>query len=40
MSSTLVRQEMPKFIMDAYDAKTGHFKTVSSEDYKGKWAVV
>jgi NADH-dependent peroxiredoxin subunit C len=40
MSSTMVRQEMPKFTMDAYDAKTGHFKTVSSDDYKGKWAVV
>lgn len=40
MSSTMVRQEMPKFTMDAYDAKTGHFKTVSSEDYKGKWCVV
>jgi Peroxiredoxin len=40
MSSTMVRQEMPKFSMDAYDAKTGHFKAVSSDDYKGKWAVV
>jgi peroxiredoxin (alkyl hydroperoxide reductase subunit C) len=35
MSSTMVRQEMPKFTMDAYDAKTGHFKEVSSDDYKG-----
>ena len=26
--------------MDAYDAKTGHFTSVSSDDYKGKWAVV
>ncbi|MDD3079756.1 MAG: peroxiredoxin [Paludibacter sp.] len=40
MSSTMVRQEMPKFTIDAYDAKSGHFKTVSSEDYKGKWTVV
>jgi len=40
MSSTMVRREMPKFTMDAYDAKTGHFKTVSSDDYKGKWTVV
>jgi len=40
MSSTMVRQEMPKFSMDAYDAKTGHFKAVSIDDYKGKWAVV
>jgi peroxiredoxin (alkyl hydroperoxide reductase subunit C) len=40
MSSTMVRQEMPKFTMDAFDAKTGHFKTISSEDYKGKWVVI
>ena len=40
MSSTMVRREMPKFTMDAYDAKTGHFTTVSSDDYSGKWAVV
>ena len=40
MSSTMVRQEMPKFTMDAYDAKTGHFKEVSSDDYKGKWTVI
>ncbi|WP_425280007.1 peroxiredoxin [Holophaga foetida] len=26
--------------MDAFDARTGHFRTVSSEDYKGKWTVV
>ena len=40
MSSTMVRREMPNFTMDAYDAKTGHFTRVSSDDYKGKWAVV
>ena len=40
MSSTMVRREMPQFSMEAYDAKTGHYVTVSSEDYKGKWAVV
>ena len=40
MSSTMVRQEMPKFTMDAFNAKTGHFTAVSSEDYKGKWAVI
>lgn len=40
MSSTMVRREMPEFTMDAYDSKTGHYKTVSSEDYKGKWTVV
>ena len=40
MSSTMVRREMPKFAMDAYDAKSGHFTKVSSDDYKGKWSVV
>jgi peroxiredoxin (alkyl hydroperoxide reductase subunit C) len=40
MSSTMVRRQMPEFTMDAYDAKTGHYKTVSSEDYKGKWTVI
>jgi peroxiredoxin (alkyl hydroperoxide reductase subunit C) len=39
-SSTMVRREMPEFKMNAFDAKTGHFKTVSSEDYKDKWTVV
>lgn len=40
MSGTMVRQEMPEFEMEAFDAKTGHYKTVSSKDYKDKWAVV
>jgi peroxiredoxin (alkyl hydroperoxide reductase subunit C) len=40
MSATMVRQEMPEFEMEAYDAKTGHYKTVSSSDYKDKWTVV
>ncbi len=40
MSSTMVRQQMPEFKIDAYDAKTGHFTEVSNEDYKDKWAVV
>jgi len=40
MSSSMVLQKTPEFKMDAYDAKTGHFTTVSSEDYKGKWHVV
>lgn len=38
--STLVLREMPDFKMDAYDAATGHFIQVSSEDYKGTWTVV
>lgn len=40
MSSTMVRREMPQFTMDAYNAKTGHYVTVSSDDYKGKWSVI
>jgi len=40
MSSTLVLRKTPEFTMDAYDAATGHYTTVSSEDYKGKWHVV
>ncbi len=40
MTATMVRQEMPEFKMNAYNAKTGHYTTVSSADYKDKWAVV
>jgi peroxiredoxin (alkyl hydroperoxide reductase subunit C) len=40
MSSSLVLRKTPEFKMDAYDAATGHYTTVSSEDYKGKWHVV
>ncbi len=40
MGSTLVMRMLPAFKMDAYNAKTGHFTTVSSEDYKDKWLVV
>lgn len=40
MSSTMVRREMPAFEMDAFDSATGHYIQVSSEDYKGKWAVI
>jgi len=40
MSSSLVLKKVPEFKMDAYDAKTGHYTAVQSEDYKGKWYVV
>jgi peroxiredoxin (alkyl hydroperoxide reductase subunit C) len=40
MSSSLVLRKVPQFKMDAFDAKSGHFTTVSSEDYVGKWHVV
>jgi len=40
MSSSMVLQKTPEFKMDAYDAKTGHYISVSSEDYKGKWHVI
>jgi len=38
--STLVLRRLPEFEMDAYDAKTGHYITVSDKDYQDKWAVV
>ncbi|MGB6327358.1 MAG: peroxiredoxin [Halarcobacter sp.] len=40
MSSSMVQRQMPEFKMEAFNAKTGHYTTVSNEDYKGKWAVV
>ena len=40
MSSSMVRQKMPEFEIDAYDSATGHYISVSSADYKGRWAVV
>ncbi len=40
MASSLVLRKSPEFKMDAYDAKTGHYVTVNSDDYKGKWTVV
>ena len=40
MSTTLVMRRMPEFEMDAFDAATGHYTKVSSEQLKGKWAVV
>lgn len=40
MSSTLVRREVPKFSIEAYDAKNDRFVKASSDDYKGKWLVV
>lgn len=40
MSTTMVRQQMPEFEMDAYNAATGHYTTVKSSDYQGKWAVI
>ncbi|SHJ16790.1 peroxiredoxin (alkyl hydroperoxide reductase subunit C) [Malonomonas rubra DSM 5091] len=40
MSSTLVMRRMPEFEMEAYNAATGHYTTISSEELKGKWAVV
>ncbi len=40
MSTTLVMRRMPEFEMEAFDAATGHYTTISSEQLKGKWAVV
>ena len=40
MNSSLVLRQEPEFKMNAYDSKTGHYTTVNSDDYKGKWHVV
>jgi peroxiredoxin (alkyl hydroperoxide reductase subunit C) len=40
MSTTLVMRRMPEFELEAYDAATGKYTTVSSEGLKGKWSVV
>jgi len=39
-AGVLVLQPMPEFKTEAYDAKTGHYKEVSSEDFKGKWSII
>lgn len=40
MSSSMVQKLMPEFKMDAFDSKTGHYTTVSNEDYKDRWTVI
>ncbi len=39
-AGVLVLKDMPEFKAEAYNAETGHYTEVSSEDYKGKWTVV
>jgi len=39
-AGVLVLKPMPEFKMEAYDAKSGHYTEVSSEDYKGSWTVI
>jgi peroxiredoxin (alkyl hydroperoxide reductase subunit C) len=39
-NGVLVLKQMPAFEMNAYNAETGHYTKVSSEDYKGKWTVI
>ncbi len=39
-AGVLVLQPMPEFKMEAYDADSGHYTEVSSDDLKGKWSVV
>ena len=36
----LVLKQMPEFEADAYNAETGKYTKVSSDDYKGKWTVI
>jgi len=39
-AGVLVLKNLPEFKAEAYDAATGHYTEVSSEDYKGKWSVI
>jgi peroxiredoxin (alkyl hydroperoxide reductase subunit C) len=39
-AGVLVLKQMPEFKAEAFDSATGHYTEVSSEDYKGKWAVI
>ena len=39
-AGVLVLKNMPEFKAEAYNAETGHYTEVSSEDYKGKWTVI
>lgn len=39
-AGVLVLKPMPEFKMDAFDAATGHYKQVNSEEYRGKWTVI
>ncbi len=39
-AGVLVLKPMPEFKVDAYDSKSGHYTTVSSEDLKGSWSIV
>ena len=39
-AGVLVLKPMPEFKMDAFNAETGHYTTVTSDDYKGKWSVI
>jgi peroxiredoxin len=39
-AGVLVLKNMPEFKAEAYNAETGHYTEVSSEDYKGKWSVI
>tara|TARA_R110002167_G_scaffold211148_1_gene415610 strand:+ start:356 stop:688 length:333 start_codon:yes stop_codon:yes gene_type:complete len=36
----MVRSEIPEFEMEAFDSSTGHYTTVSSNDYKGKLGAI
>jgi len=39
-AGVLVLKPMPEFKMEAFDAKSGHYTEVSSDDFKGKWSVI
>ena len=39
-AGVLVLKNMPEFKAEAYNAETGHYTEVSSEDLKGKWSII
>ena len=39
-SGVLVLKPMPEFKLEAFNAATGHYVDVKSEDFKGKWTVI
>jgi len=39
-AGVLVLKPMPEFEMDAFDAESGHYTRVSSEEFKGSWSVI
>ena len=39
-AGVLVLKKMPEFKMEGYDPQTGKYIEISSDDFKGKWALI